>query len=455
VTVINGGSGGGGGGPSVITASVAPSGGDDTAAIQSAINGAVTAGQANGSNYAEVWFAGGVYSIAGAPGGHGTPTFANSQITLPLIPSGTSTGKFTLVLRSTRSSTALPHWNQTVGQRSGAVLRSTATGTNDVTYGPASIIGGPTALQGYGGGTGNAWSNMLIVIDGLSLMSATGNPTMCGFNFEGLLEAHVISGAYMADASPSVMAGFIASGAATFTNQWAYGLMMPTTNNNDLSVIDDWSCEGAWYGAVFGEHTHVRDIRCIYCGWGWSLDNRTATPHVGHVDYASVEICNNIMGLYAATAAQYKCDFDLIDIESVLGGGIWDGNSAICGNVIVGANTAAGRAGTVASANLSNWIGNWNSTPTNGQNMHVIHRDALPGAVAAGNAPTIPAASADRYNGLMRDCLVNIAGGTGVSVSVDGQATGMAPPCTVFVGAGKRINLGAYTGAPTWNWVAL
>ena len=445
--------GSGGGGPAVATTSVAPSGGDDTSQVQAAINAAVAAGQANGSNYAEVWFGAGVYTIGGAPGGHGTPNFANSQIVLPLIASGTSTGKFTLVLRGTRSSTALPHWNQTVGQRSGAVLRSTAVGTNDGTYGPASIIGGPTALQGYGGGTGNAWSNMLIIIDGLSLMSSTANPTMCGFNFEGLLEAHVISGAYMADASPTTMNALITT-IANFTNTWTFGLMMPTTNNNDLSVIDDWSAEGVWYGAIFGEHTHVRDIRCIYCGWGWSLDNRTATPHIARVDYASVELCNNIMGLYSTTAP-FKIDIDLIDIESVLGGGIWDGNSAIIGNIVVGSNSAAGRAGSAAGANLSNWIGNWSGTPTNGQNMRIISRDALPGAVAAGNTPTVPAASTVRYNNLMRDCAVTLTGGTGMNVSIDGSPGLGNYDGTFIVGAGKGINLGAYTVAPTWVWVAL
>jgi hypothetical protein len=239
---------------------------------------------------------------------------------------------------------------------------------------------------------------------------------------------------------------------ANWTNTWTWGARMPTTNNNDLCIVDDWSAEGVWYSLIFGEHTHVRDMRSIYCGWGVMLDQLTTTPHVAHIDYASIELCQNTMGLLGTTAV-FKIDADLIDTESP--GFIWDGNSAIQGQIVIGSNVTAGKGSTSQTERLDNIIGNWSGTPTNGSLMRLIGRDVLPGAIAPGNAPAVPAASADRWNNLMRDAVVNIVGGTSVAVSVDGQATGLTTPCTVIIPAGKKINLGAYTGSPTWNWVLL
>ena len=422
---------------------------NDTAAIQAAINAAVTAGVANGTNYAEVWFSAGIYQVTSAVTGHGSTTFANSQITLPFITSGSSVQKFTLVLRGVSGAgVALPHWAQTVGQKSGAVLRTTITGTNDVTWGPASVIGGPTNIQGYGGGTGNSWSNMLIIIDGVTIASSTANPTMCGFNFEGLLEAKVISGGYIADATPSTMNGFISS-PATFTNQWVFGLLMPSTNNNDLCIVDDWSAEGVWYGIVLAEHSHVRDMRSVYCGWGISLDNRVSTPHIARIDYASVEVCQNAMGLYGGTA-NFKIDIDLIDEEAA--GFIWDGNSTIQGTVLIGSNETPVKGSLTSGMLASAWIGGWNTTPTNGSQMRLICRDVIPGAVQ-GSMPTVPATTVAYYNPFARDAVVIITGGTVTVIAVDGLTTGLTAG-TIVVPAGKPITL-TYSAAPSWKWVLL
>jgi hypothetical protein len=452
----SGGGGGGVGGPTVVYDTPENHGAkrdgatDDTATIQAAINNAVTTAQASGNNYAEVWFSAGIYQVTAAQGGHGTPTFANSQITLPIIAAGTAAQKFTLVLRGVGSGggVALPHWNQTSGQKSGAVLRTTAVGTNDGTWGPASVIGGPTAIQGYGGGTGNLWSNMLVIVDGLSIVSSTANPTMCGFNFEGLLEAKVRSSGYMADASPATMAGFISS-PATFTNQWVYGLMLPTTNNNDLSIVDDWSAEGVWYAIVIGEHAHVRDLRAVYCGWGLMLDNRTATPHWAQVDFASSEINQNGIGLLGA-GGTFKLNVTRFDTEGANAGIIWDGNSLMIGSVGVSSNTSSGKFDWT-SAGLSNWVGNWGASPTNAHNLRITSADVLPGAGV--NQPTIPATTVDFWNKSMRDCAVSVAGGTVTVIAVDGTATGLITG-TVLVPAGKKITL-TYSVAPTWTWMLL
>jgi|SRR5215469_5625825 len=432
---------------------------DDTAAIQAAINSAVAACIANSSFYCEVWFSSGIYRVAG-PLVQGGTTFGNSQITLPVVAAGTSNLKVTLVLRGNAADVALPHWNQTVSQKSGSVLYTTTAGTTgtvvDAVHGYCTCVGGPTIQQGYGGGTGNAWSNMLVVVTGIEVMSSTPNPTMGGFNFEGLLEAVILNSGYYVDAppgpgngsgGPTTMNYYIAT-PANFTNQLAHGLKMPTTNNNDLCIVDDWSNEGGWYGLTLGEHTHVRDMRAVYCGWGLMLDNTTGTPHSSKVDFASVEVCQNIMGVLGS--GTYKIDIELLDVESV--GYIWDSNSNMNGVINIAANEAPSK-GVMASYGNGAWIGNWNATPTNGAGIRLINRDVIPGAVLT--PPSVPAASTDAWNGYARDAAVTIQGGTGVSVSVDGNAAAIPTPCTVIVPTGKKYNLGAYTVAPTFKWVLL
>lgn len=83
----------------------------------------------------------------------------------------------------------------------------------------------------------------------------------------------------------------------------------------------------------------------------------------------------------------------------------------------------------------------------------------------AGNfAPAVPAASTWLWNPLPYAVRVFISGGTGVSISIAGPngsgsvgtaiATGLASG-SVILNAGEAINLGAYTGAPTWTWMRI
>lgn len=422
-------------------------GADDTPQIVAATNGVVADGRADGTDVGKVLFdtRGGDFQMKGA---FDLSQAGNSQWALPLEPAAThATRKFTLELDGPTSVTALPHWNQTVGQRQGAVLYTSAVGTNDNVNGPPSVMGGPTVERGYGGGSGDLWSNLCVVINGLMVVAPAVNPTMSGFNLEGVLEAKIgpKGAAYMVDASPAAMDALISGG---WTNQWTYGLRMPTTDNNDLCIVDDWSSEGVWYPIVIGEHTHVRDMRSVYCGWGIMLDNRTSTPHWAQIDYASVELCANTMGVLTG-AGEVKVNIGMLDLEG--GSFIWDGNSLIIGDIRVGANEAPGKFDWNAGG-LGSWIGNWASTPTNGRFMRITSPDSLPGAPA--NQPAVPAASADFWNKSLRDGFVMVAGGTGVAISVDGLATGLAAG-TVPVPAGKKINLGGYTVAPAWKWMLL
>ena len=53
-------------------------------------------------------------------------------------------------------------------------------------------------------------------------------------------------------------------------------------------------------------------------------------------------------------------------------------------------------------------------------------------------------------NPYWRHTWVVVSGGTGVTVSIGGTSTGLASG-PFRVPSGKRINLGAYTVAPTWS----
>jgi hypothetical protein len=66
--------------------------------------------------------------------------------------------------------------------------------------------------------------------------------------------------------------------------------------------------------------------------------------------------------------------------------------------------------------------------------------------------PAVPAASTSVTNDTGVDVDVYVAGGTAVTVSVNGTSTGLASG-TFFVPAGGTIELGAYSAAPAWVWV--
>lgn len=68
--------------------------------------------------------------------------------------------------------------------------------------------------------------------------------------------------------------------------------------------------------------------------------------------------------------------------------------------------------------------------------------------------PAVPAASTAFPNTTGQDVMVYVSGGTAVAVSVNGVATGLAAG-GFYVQYGGTINLGPYTVAPTWHWVAV
>ncbi len=419
---------------------------DDTTAIINTINAAFAAGVANGTYYAEVYFPPAVYLIASAPTTGGA-TNGSAQIPLPVIdPAFTpAKQKFVLVLKGIDDGSALYHWQQTVPQEAGAVLRSTYdAGAGVPATGEVSVIGGPTPHYGFGGsgtssnGTTNTWDNMLVVVDGITVEVPL-NPNICGFDFRGMAQANIISA--------SVLARSATTGAPTIpTPNWSFGLAMPQTNNNDNCNIGYFSCEGQVYGLIIYEHVQINSVRLINCFDGLVIWPSSGFPHRNIVTYASIENCNQCV-VFASTGIM-KLDILCLDVEWTTGAGthyiVNDSHNAAYGTIYVGSN------GGDAGVSLKNALGGSQGV-NGGAHLKVINTDESAGAVAA---PTVPASTTALVNPFWRDAAVVITSGTVTNITVDGTTQLTATPGTVYVPTGRSITM-TYSVAPTWSWVLL
>lgn len=400
---------------------------DDTAAIQAAISAAVTAEVSSGRNYAEIVFPAARYVLSSATT-KSASNKGNAQIWLPLI--ATTVQKFTLVLRGVRQAGALPHWQQTTALKSGSVLRTTLTGqTVDGTWGPPSVIGGPTPAQGYGF-SASLFNNMLVVVDGISVVTPA-NPSLVGMDFSGMAQAHIISASVNASTTPG-------SGTPTTpTNSWAYGVYMPQMLNNDKSDIDDFSAEGMYSGLTVSEHTTITRCRVIYCIVGITLvGNMSDSIWIG---YASIESCQYDLQEAAINGGTGTTVYiALLDVEEVSGGGfdhqktVDDGSNNLRGYIGCHILTKTGTQGGEPTVNGATKV-------------KVVNLGTAPGASSSPSLPSSTVASTPFF----RDVFIAVTGGTTTAASIDGVAQGFTTtPFTLFVPAGKTFAI-TYSGAPT------
>lgn len=405
---------------------------DDTAAIKSAVNAAVTYAQAN-NGYAEVVFGAKTYFCSGATTQSSTYK-GNAQIPLPLI--ATTAQKVVLVLRGSRDASALYHWQQTATQNAGSVIRSNLAGTNDGTWGEASVIGGPTPAQGYGTIGGSLFNNMLVTVDGLSIIVPE-DPHVCGFDFRGMAEANMTSGSVLVATAATLIAS------ATYPTQtWQFGYATPATNNNANCNIGWYSCEGCYIGLLASEHIVADSIRCIYCADG--IYFTPTTFHGAFIAYACVEACTVALNC-SASATFVKFHIAVLDVE--------DGASQWAPSVHIydPSNLMYGYVGLFCNASP------FHPTVTGGANLSVINLQCPTGAVATigFTPPAIPASTVAFNNAtgtsMWRNAAVTVTGGTVTVIAVDGVATG-ATSGTVIVPSNKSITL-TYSVAPTWKWV--
>lgn len=414
---------------------------DDSAAIQAAIDAVVAAGQANGTNYGEVWFTAGIYAInndTDTTPSSNTPTAANvanlsrSQIRIPNLGNG-ATKTFTLVLKGTTYFAARPYFQSTSVQNSGATLLTNLNRAWNGTYGHAAMIGGPTEEQQ---GAGNPFANVCLVIDGLNLsMNAANNGMLV--NGMKLGQVHVRTATF--------------DGGVTTQESWSqitgdsYGLVMPNGNNENNCEIESVSVLGLAHGISPGEHTHCG--RAYIWGCNSAIYDLNLGPHFMVFDYLSIENCHLYIeaeGESGPALAQFNLIVHCFDVEdngTSFDSGlvhIKDPSNGVCGEVRYQRYNTDGPGGTQDIQKLI----------VNGaRQLRVYDLRQIPGAVTA---PGVPATTVALLNPFDRDALVSVAG-TLTGIAVDGT-TVLTGAGTVMVPSRRTITLTYSTGTPTWVW---
>lgn len=421
---------------------LSPVSGDNTAAIAAAISNAVAAAVTRGDNYAEVWFAPGVYQITSAPSG-GKSGYCNAQIPIdPIVIDSGFTGyspaqqKVTLALRGIANGSALYHWHQTVPQEGGVVFHSTYNPGTSVSLGNEwSVIGGPTP-HFY---TASNFSNMHIVIDGI-VITVPEQPQIGGFDFRQIAEMTVISAAVLAR-STGTGAPAVPTLSLPAVNDWSFGLWTPNVNNNALCDIEAFSAEGIVYGLNATEHVRCSSLRVVNCFDGLTLNSPSGAPHGNVFDYVCAE--NNVHHVVSTNTFNHV-QIKMLDVEATANSAtplIVD-NAAIAaeGTIVVHTN------GTAAQLN-ANILNNASMKSTAIGNLRIINGQQGGGHQAS---PTVPATTVALQNPFWRDAWVIVSGGTVTAITVDGTATGFTSGA-VLVPTCKTIAI-TYSVVPTWTW---
>ena len=412
---------------------------DDTAAIKAAISNAVSVAQANGTNYAEVWLSAGVYFVSVALD---TSQLGRAQIPLPQVAS--TAQKFVLVLRCPSAAAPFPHWQQTSVQKAGATILTNLNASFDSGLGAASVIGGPTVQQL--GSTDGGFSNMLVVIDGLSVVSNYTDPLHVGVDLQCIAECNIPSMAFSGNIVPGSF--------TTFPSAGGVALRMPQVGNNDNCEVGTLSIEGYANGLIPGEHTHVSRAGIVYCGSGvWFQGGQF---DVARIDYLSTEACQDHLstaGTVVSGSEMCQLDIGTWDIEDGTGSGastryhVNDANNYLTGGCLgVRRNNGSG-----AGAASDGKTGPGLPPIVNGSARAKWANGAqAPGAVAA---PAVPATTAALTNPFWRDAAVTVGGSGLTGVQVDGESMSVVPG-TYVVPSGKAITL-TYIETPSWSWILL
>jgi hypothetical protein len=374
--------------PGAVTSVGAIYGTDDTSAIQSAVNAAVTYAQGNASAYGEVVFSQTLYCVAGAAV-VGGGTLGNSQITLPAI-SAASGHKVYLALKGLGQVAASPaHWlNPNVNPAGATLVCMRTDGTYDATFGPASVIGGP--VSGYGGG-GGTFSNMTLLVDGLTIMTPY-YTSYGGLMLYGLAGMKIGAYAFMplgVVVASTVWPQFLGGGLVTGGLQYTAGLIAPTTGNNDISEVDSYTCYGAFVGVVGADHLTIKALRTIFCGIGWLLNTGIPAGHTNH----------------GASVLNWSCEATHSPIYAYNVAG-WNGYSLSPGSAVV-------NVGMLSLESYTNPLVNADSAVQGSIYGLIYFEDLTPGGAYYGNENNCP--------GLK---LVNLDGPYGPLVSPQ------APPAT-------------------------
>lgn len=296
---------------------------DDTAAFQAAINAAVTYAQAN-TGVATVFVppSAGFYCIGGGLVTGGS-TLGNAQLTLPVI--ATTGKKIALTIEGGTNGSAVQHWLQTVPQYSGAIVSfgvfaSTGAQTASINSGGnPCVIGGPAQPGGYGVAPG-IYSNMLITLRDLSILTTHSSfgLTYTAFDFSGVANATLENIGYGTTGS---VAGNDYASPGSFATGLAIGGLMPANGNNDHCYVRNVTCHGGYTYAFFAtEHTVVDRMVLLYC---WSAfcavglyNGSVGATHAIYASQLSIEACNNNLYIIGVGSGGIGPFIDIVQMDT-------------------------------------------------------------------------------------------------------------------------------------------
>lgn len=431
------------------TACAAVFGNDDTSPINQAVAAAKAYALAH-NYFAEVVFSPSIYMLTTGPTQTSSPAVQNSQIQFPFPAMNGQSQKLVIAFTGAGDSGQLQYWESIVPNLAGTVLVSTlqsAPSTPDPTFGPQSVVGGPSGSAGFTGG----FANVKAVIKGITVfVPLLGNLTAWDFSFcaglyvdrcsaQGFAPAANLAGAtaahpYLSDLPPLV----------GFQSTISRGLRGPFVQNNDDFYVSSFAAEGFEIGALLQDHATVNRLATLYVDVGVRLDS-------------SVTNQSNL-----TTIANWSCENYNGALQTTSGGG---GFFPV--DISMTAETPGGASPTYDVSDAGNTLTgkfrvfmNQRSTPqpvvSGASKLMVINGNIGPGHVAS--PPAVPASgSAATLVYLNAQVVIHTGAGVTVSaVTIDGTATGLTMAASsslaVQVPSGKTIALTYAGGTPTWDW---
>jgi hypothetical protein len=402
-------------------------GNDDTAAINAAVSAAVTYGTTH-SNEAEILFSSLIYMVAG-PLVQGGATKGNAQIPLPFV---AMTGP-KLILKFTGlpdTPTVLYGLNSTPQVSGACLVCARSDGTNNITYGAASVIGGYTPQQGAGN---SVFSNVRPVFTGISVVVPY-NSTYAGIDCYGCTGMCVRSVSVNAFASPSQVTN--PSAGISSANRYAFGLRTPTLSNDGNIIIDNYAAYGVATGAAMSEHISASRGFCVYCYvgiQGFSDANGGSMVHASRLHYWCCEACNSQLGFLAGDPL-VRLDIGTFDVDTGSGSTPYTINDP--------SSQGWGEIYLRGSGNVYTFNGGMSK-------LKVRSGDQLPGIW--GSPPAVPASGTAQQNLSLRDAMVYVTGTMTAAVQINGVSTGSLLAGGYLVPSLSTITL-TYASAPTWAW---
>lgn len=243
---------------------------------------------------------------------------ANGQFAqLPLPYRSNAAGKLVIEIRGARQG-LFSTFGQTGTQAisAGGIVSLREGQAYSPTRRTPSLIGGPVT-DPAGNTPVSTFTNLQVIISDCTIRCPD-NPSLTAVDLSGVQQARVFRTAIDTPSS-------FGATTAVPTNAWAFGLIMPTVNNNAVSRITDSSIIGYYANLGFNEHVNVDDLlllngRVALVPWG------PFAYHSSRFGYLTIENHRHLFaavdpanGVLNAPRGRFAISFTNLDIED--GGG--------------------------------------------------------------------------------------------------------------------------------------